>query len=370
MVLSDKDLLKTPLHDLHVELGARMVPFAGYAMPVQYPAGIMTEHRHCRASAALFDVSHMGQVRVTGEQAQAGLEALMPIDLSTLPEAQQRYALLTSDSGGILDDLMVARLSDGFMLVVNASRKHEDMAHLKRGLNKGTQAELLEEQALLALQGPKAATVLSRLSPGIEKLPFMHLADVEIAGFRCTASRSGYSGEDGYEISVANADAETLARRLLEEEEVAAAGLGARDSLRLEAGLCLYGNDIDETTTPVEAGLVWAVQKSRRTSGGFPGDKVILEQIEKGAERKRVGFKVQGRAPVREGAALEDKDGNTIGRITSGGFGPSVEMPIAMGYVPAEMTAPGTELVARVRNKPVALEVVKLPFRAHNYYRG
>lgn len=368
--MSDNDLLQTPLHDLHVELGARMVPFAGYSMPVQYPAGIMTEHRHCRAAAALFDVSHMGQIRVTGEQAQAALEALMPVDLSTLPEDQQRYALFTSSSGGILDDLMVARLADGFMLVVNASRKHQDMAHLREGLPKGVGAELLDDQALLALQGPQAAAVLARLSPGVDRLPFMHLAEVDIAGFSCRVSRSGYSGEDGYEISVANADAEALARRLLEEDEVAAAGLGARDSLRLEAGLCLYGNDIDETTTPIEAGLTWAVQKSRRADGGFPGDKVILEQIEKGAQRKRVGLKAEGRAPVREGAALEDQAGNAIGRVTSGGFGPTVEMPIAMGYVPAEMSAPGTQLVARVRNRAIAVEVVKLPFRAHNYYRG
>lgn len=368
--MSDNDLLRTPLHDLHVELGARMVPFAGYSMPVQYPAGIMSEHRHCRSAAALFDVSHMGQILVTGEKAQAGLEALMPIDLSTLPEGQQRYALFTNSSGGVLDDLMVARLAEGFMLVVNASRKHEDMAHLTENLAEGATAQLLEDQALLALQGPQAASVLARLSPGVDKLPFMHVADVEIAGFSCRVSRSGYSGEDGYEISVANADAAALARRLLEEEEVAPAGLGARDSLRLEAGLCLYGNDIDESTTPVEAALTWAVQKSRRTAGGFPGDKVILEQIEKGVERKRVGLKAEGRAPVREGTAIEDKDGNTIGRVTSGGFGPSVEMPIAMGYVPPAFSAVGTELVARVRNKAVALEVVKLPFRAHNYYRG
>jgi len=348
-----------------------MVPFAGYSMPVQYPAGIMGEHRHCRSAASLFDVSHMGQILVSGEGAQAGLEALMPIDLSTLPADQQRYSLFTSDSGGILDDLMVARVAEGFLLVVNAACKHKDLAHLQSGLtNASAKVTMLEEQALLALQGPQAAAVLARLSPGIEKLPFMHLAEVDIDGIACRVSRSGYSGEDGYEISLSNSDAAALARRLLAEDEVALAGLGARDSLRLEAGLCLYGQDIDESTTPVEAGLTWAIAKSRREAGGFPGDKVLLEQITKGAQRKRVGVKVQGRAPVREGATIEDREGNAIGRITSGGFGPSVEMPIAMGYVPLAQSKPGIELAARVRNRTLGMEVVKLPFRPHNYYRG
>lgn len=370
MTDTDDDLLQTPLHALHLELGGRMVPFAGYAMPVQYPAGILAEHRHCRAAAALFDVSHMGQIRVTGAGAEAGLEALLPVDLAELAEGRQRYSFFTSESGGILDDLMVAREAEGFFLVVNAACKAQDLAHLQQGLGDGVRAAMLEDLALLALQGPQAAAVLARLAPGVEKLSFMAVADVEIDGLACRVSRSGYTGEDGYEISVPAEEAERLARRLLAEEEVMPVGLGARDSLRLEAGLCLYGHDIDETTTPVEAGLTWAIQKRRRAEGGFPGAAVIQEQLAKGADRKRVGLRPEGRAPVREGATLLDEAGETVGRVTSGGFGPSVEAPVAMGYLPAELAKPGTKVAASVRNKSLGLEVAKLPFSPHNYHRG
>ncbi|WP_366555194.1 glycine cleavage system aminomethyltransferase GcvT [Aquibaculum sediminis] len=366
----EETLLKTPLYDLHCELGGRMVPFAGYAMPVQYPAGIMGEHKHCRAAAALFDVSHMGQVRVTGAQAEAALEALMPVDLATLAPGQQRYTFFTNDSAGILDDLMVAREDEGFFLVVNAACKAADFAHLQQGLGKHGQAEMLEGLALLALQGPQAAAVLSRFAPGVETLKFMGVAEITVEGLRCRVTRSGYTGEDGYEISVAAGEAEALARRLLAESEVMPAGLGARDSLRLEAGLCLYGHDIDETTTPVEAGLIWAIQKRRRSEGGFPGDAVIQAQIAEGAGRKRVGLRPTGRAPVREGAEILDEAGEAVGRVTSGGFGPSVEAPVAMGYLPSELTKPGTEVSARVRNRTVDMEVAKMPFQPHNYFRG
>lgn len=367
---NDNNLLRTPLHDLHVELGGRMVPFAGYAMPVQYPAGIMAEHRHCRAAAALFDVSHMGQIRVSGAGAESGLEALMPVDLSGLPEGQQRYSFFTSDSGGILDDLMVAREDEGFFLVVNAACKKQDLALLREGLGERAKAEMLEDLALLALQGPQAAEVLGRFAPTLKSLSFMAIASLEVAGIPCRISRSGYTGEDGYEISVAAKDAEDLARRLLDEAEVMPAGLGARDSLRLEAGLCLYGHDIDESSTPVEAGLTWAIQKRRRNEGGFPGAAVIQEQIAKGADRKRVGLRPEGRAPVREGASLLDEQGEPVGRVTSGGFGPSVEAPVAMGYLPAGLAKPGTTVSASVRNRTIGMEVVKLPFHPHNYYRG
>ena len=363
------ELLHTPLHALHVEIGARMVPFAGYEMPVQYPAGILAEHRHTRARASLFDVSHMGQGRLHGAGVADALEALVPVDLRSLAIGRQRYAFFTNDAGGILDDLMVTNCGDFLYVVVNASRKAEDFALLK---NLGL--EILADRALLALQGPKAGDVMGRLAPRLASLPFMSSAAAKIGDFDCQVSRSGYTGEDGFEISLAASDAEPLARALLAQEGVAPAGLGARDSLRLEAGLCLYGHDIDETTTPVEAGLSRAIQKARRQGGaregGFPGAGVILEQLERGAPRRRIGILPEGRAPIREGEVLNDSTGRRVGRLTSGGFGATLDAPLAMGYVETASSATGTPLSATVRGKPRACKVSALPFVPHRYYRG
>jgi aminomethyltransferase len=363
------DLLRTPLHALHVELGARMVPFAGYEMPVQYPAGILAEHRHTRAHASLFDVSHMGQARMQGASAASALETLVPVDVQGLPFGRQRYAFFTNEAGGILDDLMVTNAGDFLYLVVNASRKASDFELLKH-----LELEILSERALLALQGPAASRVLARLSPRLESMPFMSSDAAKIGAFICQVSRSGYTGEDGFEISIAAADAEAFARLLLAQEGVAPAGLGSRDSLRLEAGLCLYGHDIDETTTPVEAGLAWAIQKVRRRggarAGNFPGADVILEQLERGAPRRRVGILPDGRAPIREGEQLNGPDGRLVGKLTSGGFGATLDAPLAMGYVELEYAAPGTALSATVRGKPRACRVSPLPFVPHRYYKG
>mgnify|MGYP003670124716 FL=1 len=347
-----------------------MVPFAGYAMPVQYKAGILKEHLHCRQAAALFDVSHMGQVKLAGRDADRALEALAPIDLSTLEAGSQRYSFFTNDLGGIRDDIMVTRAADHLYLVLNAGCKEDDFAHLSAHLNGQAELAWWDERALLALQGPAAAAVLARLLPGVEKMAFMSSAELDSDGMRLRVSRSGYSGEDGYEISVASADAEAFARKLLAEDEVAPVGLGARDSLRLEAGLCLYGHDIDPTTTPVEAGLVWAMGKRRRREGGFPGAKIIQKELAEGAARKRIGFKPEGRAPVREGAELTDGQGRVIGKVTSGGFGPSFGGPVAMGYVETAFKDPGTAVAALVRGRALPGAVVKLPFVKQNYYRG
>ncbi len=374
MTESEQALEITPLNDLHVELGGKMVPFAGYSMPVQFPAGIMAEHKHTRAAAGLFDVSHMGQVRISGAGAAEALEALVPVDLVELAAFRQRYALFTNDQGGILDDLMITNAGDHLFVVVNAACKAEDFAHLQRHLGGRFDLELLGDRALLALQGPKAGEVLARLAPATSSLVFMSAAAVEIAGAECFVTRSGYSGEDGFEISVPAGAAEGLGRLLLEQEEVAPIGLGARDSLRLEAGLCLYGHDIDDTTTPVEAALVWALSKSRRgdgaRAGGYPGAQVIFDQLASGAKRKRVGIRPEGRAPVREGAELVGSDGKAIGRVTSGGFGPTVGAPVAMGYVAPELARPGQELHAMVRGKAQPVTVAKLPFVQQRYYRG
>ena len=362
------DLLRTPLHALHVELGARMVPFAGYEMPVQYAAGILAEHRHTRAAASLFDVSHMGQARLHGA-AVSELETLVPVDLLGLAFGRQRYAFFTNEAGGILDDLMVTNRGDALYLVVNASRKAHDFELLKK-----FELEILSDRALLALQGPEAARVIARLSPRLESMTFMSSDAARLGGFDCQISRSGYTGEDGFEISVAAADAEPLARLLLAQEGVAPAGLGARDSLRLEAGLCLYGHDLDETTTPVEAGLAWAIQKARRRggahAGNFPGADVILDQLERGAPRSRVGILPDGRAPIREGEQLHAPDGRVVGKLTSGGFGATLDAPLAMGYVEREYAAPGTTLSATVRGKPRACRVAPLPFVPHRYHKG
>jgi aminomethyltransferase len=367
-------MLKTPLHSLHVELGAKMVPFAGYDMPVSYADGIMAEHRHCREAAALFDVSHMGQVRLLGADAAAALETLVPVDIVGLGEGKQRYALFTNDGGGILDDLMVTRRPDHLLLVVNAGCKAADIAHLRATIASRCRIEPMPDHALLALQGPAAAAVMSRLAPELARLTFMTGADARIAGIDCFATRSGYTGEDGFEISVAARDAEALARALLAEPEVAPAGLGARDTLRLEAGLCLYGHEIDTTTTPIEAGLTWAIQKVRRPggdrAGGYPGAATIETQLARGTDRKRVGLVGNDRAPVREGAAIVDAVGITVGRVTSGTIGPSVGKPVALAYVPTALAAAGTAVDAEVRGKRQPMQVVPLPFAPHRYFRG
>ncbi|TCO79258.1 aminomethyltransferase [Plasticicumulans lactativorans] len=373
--MTDTDnLARTPLYALHLELGARMVPFAGYAMPVQYPAGILKEHLHCRAQAGLFDVSHMGQVRLAGAEAAAALETLVPVDIVDLPLGQQRYALFTDERGGILDDLMVVREPDGLFLVVNAACKAQDLAHLRTQLGARCDVDELADRALLALQGPAAGAVLERLAPAVVGMVFMTARRVDVAGIPCLVTRSGYTGEDGFEISVPAAQAEALARALLAAPEVAPIGLGARDSLRLEAGLCLYGHDIDTTTTPVEAALLWAMQKVRRSggarAGGFPGADVILRQLAEGVARKRVGLVGEGKQPVREGAELSTADGRPVGRVTSGGFGPSAGRPVMLGYVETACAEPGTALVASVRGKAVAVTVCRTPFVPQRYYRG
>jgi aminomethyltransferase len=361
---------RTPLHALHLRLGARMVAFAGWEMPVHYPAGILAEHLHTRARAGLFDVSHMGQLRLGGAGAAAALEALTPGDLLGLGSMRMRYTLLLNAAGGIIDDLMATRVEGGLFLVVNAARKDVDLAHLRERLPGAVSVEALDDRALLALQGPAAAAVLSRLGSGSDRLSFMTAAEIALDGHRCFVTRSGYTGEDGFEISLPAAQAAALAERLLAEPEVAPIGLGARDSLRLEAGLCLWGHDIDEGTTPVEAGLAWAVARRRRTEGGFPGAATLLRQLAEGAPRRRIGIRPEGRAPAREGTPISDTADNPIGRVTSGGFGPSVGAPIAMGYVAAAHAAPGAPLSLLVRGMPRPARVAPLPFVPHNYHRG
>ena len=370
--MSDRaeDIKQTPLHGLHLELGGRMVPFAGYAMPVQYRDGIIAEHQQTRSAAGLFDVSHMGQVTVTGVEAAAAIEALVPAAIQGLAPGRSRYSFFTNDDGGILDDLMITRTADGLFVVVNAACKDADFARLKAGLSDHAEVRMDETVGLLALQGPAAADVLARLAPEVAAMAFMTQIEAVLEGAACRVSRAGYTGEDGYEISVPAAAAEALARRLLAEPEVAAVGLGARDSLRLEAGLCLYGHDIDETTTPVEAGLTWAIQKRRREEGGFPGAEVIQRQLAEGPPRRRVGLRPEGRAPVREGTELRDDRGTTVGQVTSGGFGPSVGAPVAMGYLDAGLAATGTVVTALVRGRELPCLVAKLPFAPHRYYRG
>jgi aminomethyltransferase len=367
-------VLTTPLSALHRRLGARMVPFAGYEMPVQYPAGILAEHLHTRTRASLFDVAHMGQLRLSGPDAARALEALVPADVVGLAPGRQCYSFFTNDAGGILDDLMIANLGDALVLVVNAARKQHDLAWLQTQIGARCRIESLDDRALLALQGPHAAQALAALAPQIGTLTFMSVTRARIDGAECVVSRSGYTGEDGFEISVPAAQAEAFAERLLALEGVAPAGLGARDSLRLEAGLCLYGHDIDESTSPVEARLAWALAQARREGGvrpgGYPGAEVIATQLREGAVRQRVGLRPDGRAPVREGETLLDANGVAAGKVTSGGFGATVNGPIAMAYVATRCTKQGTELQAIVRERPRACRVTALPFVPHRYFRG
>ena len=374
------DLKITPLHALHLSLGARMVPFAGYDMPVQYAAGVLKEHLAVRARAGLFDVSHMGQITLRAKSgdvrdAALALEQLVPVDVAGLGVGRQRYALFTNESGGILDDLMVANRGDHLQLVVNAACKVSDEAHLRAQLSDTCEIAVLD-RALLALQGPLAEAALMRLAPEVAAMSFMDVREVSIMGAACVVSRSGYTGEDGFEISVPGAKAGKIAGALLAEEDVQPIGLGARDSLRLEAGMCLYGSDIDAATTPVEAGLVWAIQGVRRAggarAGGFPGADVILEQMKAGPSRLRVGLKAEGRAPVRGGAALfaEVEGGEQIGIVTSGGFGPSIDAPVALGYVPVALAKVGTRVFADVRGKRLPVVVGAMPFVATKYKRA
>lgn len=362
------DLRRTPLFELHRELGAKLVPFAGYEMPLQYPDGILAEHRWCREHAALFDVSHMGQIAIRGEGAASALERLVPGDIVALAEGRARYTLLTDENGGILDDLIVSNAGDHLFLVVNAACKDDDLAHLRAGLEPGCRVEPLEDRALLALQGPEAERALACLAPACTGLRFMQTAELAVGGVACRVSRLGYTGEDGFEISVPADHAAKLARTLLAAPEVRPAGLGARDSLRLEAGLCLYGHDIDRSTTPVEAGLGWTIGKRRREQGGFPGAARILSELREGAARRLVGLRPEGRAPVREGAEIL-VGGTVVGRVTSGGFGPSVGGPIAMGYVAAAHAAPDTRVAVRIRGRDEPARTVSLPFVPHRYVR-
>jgi aminomethyltransferase len=364
-----KPLKTTPLDAWHRAHGARMVPFAGYAMPVQYQ-GVLAEHRHCRSAAALFDVSHMGQATLTGATAAAALERLVPSDLLALKPGRQRYTLLTNEAGGIIDDLMVANLGgERLFLVVNASRKDDDFTHLTANLPEAVQLHQHHDRALLALQGPAAATVMARIGPEAAQLPFMGVASVALGGIQCLVSRSGYTGEDGFEIVVPANQAEALAQRLVVEPEVQPAGLGARDSLRLEAGLCLYGNDIDELTTPVEAGLIWVIGKRRRVAWDFPGATAIRDQLEHGTVRHRVGIRPHGRAPARALTEIVAADGTAAGTVTSGGFSPTLNAPIAMGYVRKDLAADGSPLHLIVRGKPLPARVVPMPFVPHRYVR-
>jgi len=374
------DLLKTPLHSLHLELGARMAGFAGYDMPIQYPMGVMKEHLYTRSNAGLFDVSHMGQILIRAKSgdvrdAALALETIAPVSFADLKPGRQRYGLFTNAAGGLEDDFMAANRGDHLYVVVNAACKHADLARIEAALSDSCEIEAQFDRGLIALQGPDAESALSAYAPEAADMLFMDVMVLEIAGVPAVVSRSGYTGEDGYEISLPAEETDRIARLLLSDDRVAPIGLGARDSLRLEAGLCLYGHDIDQTTTPVEANLKWAVQKIRRKGGeregGFPGADVILEQFEKGAERTRVGLQPAGKAPVREGAELfqQEAGGEAVGIVTSGGFGPSANAPVAMGYVPTALSATGSKIYAEVRGKRLEITVSAMPFVPSNYKR-
>jgi aminomethyltransferase len=377
MAATADKLKTTPLHGRHVAAGARMVAFAGYDMPVQYPTGIIAEHNHTRASAGLFDVSHMGQACLVGPDhltTALALETLLPADVLGLEPGRQRYSQLLNEQGGILDDLMISRPAEAghdgrLMLVVNAACKDADFHHLELNLPDDVKVERADDRALIALQGPRAAAVLARYAPGVAAMKFMDARAIEVAGIEARVSRSGYTGEDGFEISVPAERAAELWDRLAGEPDVKPVGLGARDSLRLEAGLCLYGHDINSETSPVEAGLAWSIPRRRREEGGFPGEVRIRGEIADGTLRQRVGLKPAGRVPAREGAGILDAAGELVGEITSGGFGPTVGGPVAMGYVVRDFIAVGTPLSLVVRDKPIAAEVVKMPFAPHRYKR-
>jgi aminomethyltransferase len=377
---SSDSLRRTPLYDLHRALGARVVGFAGYEMPVQYPMGVLKEHLHTRAAAGLFDVSHMGQIvlrakRGDVDEAARALERLVPVDVLGLAVGRQRYAFFTNETGGVLDDLMIARFPDSLLLICNAARKTADEAHLRDALSDCCEIEVLDS-ALIALQGPSAESALAPLASNVSSMRFMDARETSIMGAKCIATRSGYTGEDGFEISIPSSRAREIVETLLAQPNVAPIGLGARDSLRLEAGLCLYGADLDEATTPVEGGLSWAIQKVRRRggsrAGGFPGADVILNQLDAGAARRRIGLRPEGRAPVRGGALLfaADGGGEPIGRVTSGGFGPSVDAPIAMGYLPAALSKIGSRVFADLRGKREPATIVALPFVKPRYKHG
>jgi aminomethyltransferase len=377
---TESPLKRTPLYALHLARGGKMVPFAGYDMPVQFSAGVLKEHLHTRSHAGLFDVSHMGQIALRAksghvEDAARALERLVPQDVLALPAGRQRYAQFTNEAGGILDDLMIANFGDHLFVVVNASCKTEDEAHLRAQLSDVCVVEPLPDRALLALQGPKAEAVLVKFCPDAAAMRFMDAGPRKVDGIDCFVSRSGYTGEDGFEISVSADHAERLASALLDHDDVLPIGLGARDSLRLEAGLCLYGHDIDTATTPVEAALAWSIQKSRRNggarTGGFFGAQKILSQLENGAPRKRVGLRPEGRAPVREGTPLfaDEISPEPIGRVTSGGFGPSLNAPVAMGYLPAALANEGAVVFAELRGQRLRLRIAAMPFVQNNYKR-
>jgi aminomethyltransferase len=379
-VVTAVPLKRTPLYRLHLDLGGRMVPFAGYEMPVQYPSGILKEHLHVRAAAGLFDVSHMGQFEIRsrtggGEAAARALESIMPMDIVGLAPGRQRYALLTNEDGGVRDDLMIARLGEVFLVVANAACTDADESYLRQAVSPTCRIERLDDRALLALQGPAAEAALARLVPDVRSMRFMDVRAMEVMNVACTISRSGYTGEDGFEISLPASHAETVARALLANGDVAMIGLGARDSLRLEAGLCLYGSDLDATTTPVEAGLEWSIQKVRRSggnrAGNFPGAEKVLHQLANGAPRRRVGLRSEGRAPIRHGAQLFADQGaaDAIGVVTSGGFGPSVNAPIAMGYVTSLGALAGGTIYADLRGTRVPLRLSELPFISTTYKR-
>ncbi|MEM9632670.1 MAG: glycine cleavage system aminomethyltransferase GcvT [Pseudomonadota bacterium] len=359
---------RTPLYDLHVELGGKMVDFAGWEMPVQYPMGIMGEHKQCREKAALFDVSHMGQVILKGENVAEKLETICPQAFTALKEGKARYSFFTNENGGIMDDLIVSNAGDHFFVVVNASMRHQDIPHMAKHLD-GVEVTEIFDRALVAVQGPKAEDVVGALCPAARDMKFMETMVGDINGVECRISRLGYTGEDGYEISIPQDKAIEVTRAFLADENCEPAGLGARDSLRLEAGLCLYGNDIDNDTSPIEASLIWAIQKRRREEGGFPGADRVLRDIAEGTSRKLVGIKPEGRAPARQGVEVQSLEGESIGTITSGGFGPTVGGPVALGYVATAQSEPGTKVNLMVRGKPQAAEIVSLPFVQQNYKR-
>lgn len=362
------ELRRTPLYDLHVELGAKMVGFAGWDMPVQYPMGVLGEHNQCREKAAVFDVSHMAQVELRGDGAAEKLESLVPASITPLAEGKARYTFFTDENGGILDDLIVSNAGDYLFLVVNASMREQDIPHMRAHLD-GVEVIEITDRALVAVQGPKAEDVVGELCPAARELKFMETTVAEIMGAECRISRLGYTGEDGYEISIPEDRAVEITRAFLAHVDCEPAGLGARDSLRLEAGLCLYGNDIDRSTSPIEANLIWAIQKRRREEGGFPGAERIQDEISNGVSRKLVGIQPDGRAPARAGVEIQDEAGNTLGQITSGGFAPTVGGPVALGYVSSSHAEPGTKVNLIVRGKAQPATVANLPFVQQNYKR-